>query len=115
MKEFIMIYRGDQPAMASASPEVLQARTKSWMDWIGGIAAQNKLASPGNRLTAEGRVVRPENVVTDGPYTEVKESVLGYSVIKAADYKEACQIAAGCPMLLGGVGSVEVREFWPMS
>ncbi|PUZ29341.1 transcription initiation protein [Chitinophaga parva] len=115
MEEYIMIYRGDQAALATASPEVMQARTKSWMDWIGGIAAQNKLASVGNRLAPEGKVVRPQGVITDGPYTEVKESVLGYSVIKAASYEEACQIASGCPVLLGGAGTVEVRAFSPVS
>jgi hypothetical protein len=87
----------------------MQANTKKWMDWIGGIAAQNKLADRGNRLEQTGRVVRPNNVVTDGPFTEIKETLGGYTVIQAESFEEAAEIAKGCPVLSVG-GTVEIRE-----
>ena len=95
------------------SPEEMQAMTKKWMDQIGGIAAQNKLTSPGNRLGSDGRVLTPGNVVTDGPFIEVKEFIGGYSVIKAETIEEATEIAKGCPVFEVG-GSVEVRDISPM-
>lgn len=113
MKDFLLIFRSDRSSMAHLSPEEMQANTKKWMDWIGGIAAQNKLADRGNRLSPEGAVVKPNNVVTDGPYTEIKETLGGYSAIKAATLAEATEIAKGCPVFLFG-GSVEVREILGM-
>lgn len=109
MKEYLLIFRNDFNSLPKGSPEEMQAMTKKWMDWIGGIAAQNKLVDRGNRLASTGKVLKPDNVITDGPYSEVKESVGGYSIIKVDSYDEAVEIAKGCPVLTLG-GNVEVRE-----
>lgn len=113
MKEFLLIFRNDYKAMPQGSPEEMQAVMKQWMDWIGGIAAQDRLVSPGNPLTSSGKVVRANNVITDGPYTEIKELVGGYTIVKAADIDEAATLADGCPILYVG-GNVEVREIGGM-
>jgi hypothetical protein len=109
MKEFLLLFRTDFSAMPKASPEEMQANTQRWMDWIGGIAAQNKLGDRGNRLAPEGKVLKAGNVITDGPYAEIKESLAGYSVVKAASIEEATELAKGCPILAVG-GNVEIRE-----
>ncbi len=75
---------------------------------MGSIAAQNKLANRGNRLDFEGATVRPGNVVTDGPYAEIKEILGGYIVVSTASIEEAIELAKGCPILNIG-GNVEVR------
>jgi hypothetical protein len=72
MKEFLFVFRVDVQAMSTTSPEEMQRRTKTWMDWIGRIAAQNQLLDKGNRLMFDGKVLRPQGVVTDGPYTEIR-------------------------------------------
>jgi hypothetical protein len=108
MKNFLLIFRYDSQALPQGSPAELQAMTKRWMDWVGGIAAQGKLTDRGNRLEFVGKMVRPGNVVTDGPFTEVKELVGGYSIIKAASLDEATALARECPIFSVG-GSVEVR------
>jgi hypothetical protein len=113
MKDFLLVYRNDYKNQPVGSPEEMQAITQRWMDWIGGIAAQNKLTNQGNRLGSEGKVVRPNNVVTDGPYTEIKELIGGYSIINAESYDEAVAIAKGCPIFEFG-GNVEVRDINPM-
>ena len=62
-------------------------------------------------ITADrgGRVVRgKDKVVTDGPYVEAKDIVLGFIVIAADSLDEAARLASGCPIVEGG-GSVEVR------
>jgi hypothetical protein len=93
-----------------ASPEQIQIWMKQTMDWIGGIAAQNKF-SGGNGLPFEdSRVVRPNNVVTDGPYGEIKETIGGYIIVKANSVEEAVEFAKGCPVLQGEGNSVEVRK-----
>ena len=109
MKDFLLLFRTDYKEYAKRPPEEMQRMTKKWMDWIGSIAAQNKLADKGNRLESSGRVVKPENVVTDGPFCEVKETLGGYTAIRAADIDEAVELAKGCPIYLTG-GCVEVRE-----
>ena len=113
MKDFLFVFRSDLSKMPRG-PEELQAATKKWMDWFGSIAAQNKLVDRGSRLIpGAGKVVKPNNVVTDGPYMEIKESIGGYSIVKAASYDEAAEIAKSCPVHNYG-GNVEVREIMVM-
>lgn len=109
MKEFLFVFRTDYKTLPMDSPEEMQAMTKKWQDWIGGIAAQNKLVQTGKRLSFDGKVVRPSGVVTDGPYTEVKESIGGYMFVKAESSEEAIEMAQGCPILMTA-GNVEIRE-----
>ena len=110
MKDFLLVYRTDPNTMPKpASPEQMQANTKKWMDWIGGIAAQNKLTERGNRLVPAGKVLKADNVIADGPYTEIKECIVGYSLVKAYSIEMATELAKGCPILAIG-GNVEIRE-----
>jgi len=109
MKDFLFVFRADYSVMPKSSPEEMQAMMKRWMDWLGNIAAQNKLTDQGNRLNASGKVVKPNNVIADGPYMEIKESIGGYSIVKAESLEEAVELAKGCPILTAG-GNVEVRE-----
>ena len=114
MDEYLILMRLDLITKdAQPSPEQLQIYMKRYQDWVGGIAAQNKLVDRGNRLVANGKVVRPNNVVTDGPYTEIKELIGGYTLIKAESLDEATELAKGCPVLSFG-GNVEVREINPL-
>lgn len=109
MKEFLLVFRRDFVSQdAQPSPEQLQAMMKPWQDWMGSLGAQNKLSNAGNRLASEGRVVKPSNVVTNGPYVEIKEAVGGYIIVKAKTIDEAAELAKGCPVITIG-GSVEVR------
>jgi len=113
MSEFLLVFRMDKDNPAP-TPEQMQTQMKSWMDWMGSIAAQNKLVSSGNRLSHEGRVVKANNLVTNGPYVEIKEAVGGYIVVSADSIDEAAELSKGCPILHGG-GNVEVRTIIPMS
>ena len=114
MKDFLFVFRTDFSKMPKGSPEEMQALAKRWMDWFGSVAAQNKLSDRGNRLIpGAGKVVKPNNVVTDGPYMEIKEAVGGYAIVKANSYEDAAEIAKGCPVLNVG-GNVEVREIMVM-
>lgn len=113
MKDYLLVYRADYNFMPARTPEEMQAMTKRWMDWIGGIAAQNKLTDRGNRLDLSGKVIRNDHTITNGPYAEIKESIGGYSIIKAESYDAAVELAKGCPILTVG-GNVEVREISPL-
>lgn len=108
MKEFVLIFRLSNIEDFRPSPEQMQER----MNWLGSIAAQNKLVDKGNTLLptqGSAKTVRPDNSVTDGPYTEIKEFISGYIVIKAESIDEAVEIAKGNPIFTVG-GNIEVRE-----
>src|SRR5471030_574898 len=102
MNEFILIYRSE-PSTNVLTPEQMKNVSQPWQDWMGSLAAQNKLANMGSRLGFDGSVLK-----TGGPYVEIKELIVGFSVIRANDIQEANEIAKGCPILVTG-GSVEVR------
>ncbi|MET7000205.1 YciI family protein [Chitinophaga defluvii] len=105
MKAFVLIFRVNSSTDMKPSPEQMQER----MDWLGSIAAQNKLVSKGNSLSfGEAKTVKPGHVVTDGPYTEIKEFVSGFIIIQTATIEEAVEIAKKNPIFKSG-GSIEVR------
>ena len=110
MDEFIVLMRLDiLTKEAQPSPEQLQVYMKMYHEWAGGIAAQNKFVG-GKGLSTEGKVLKANNVITDGPYAEIKESIAGFIIIKAKDFDEAVSLAKDCPILLGEGNSVEVRK-----
>jgi hypothetical protein len=109
MEEFMLIFRHED-GKKIASPEQIQVWMKQTLDWIGGIAAQDKFVE-GNGLPFEdAKVVRPGNIVTNGPFGEIKETLGGYIIVKAGSVAEAVEFAKGCPVLQGEGNSVEVRR-----
>src|ERR671911_2892478 len=53
------------------------------------------------------RVRNREMAITDGPFAETKEQLLGFILIDAGDLNEAVQVAAKIPS--ASMGSIEVR------
>jgi len=110
MDEFLIIMRLDIiTKSAQPSPEQMEGYMKMYHNWVGGIAAQDKFVG-GTGLSTEGKVIRFNHVITDGPYAELKESVAGFIRIKAKDFDEATEIAKACPILGGEGNVVEVRK-----
>ena len=81
--EFVLLFRQENVMNTNIAPEQIKIAEKKWENWIGGIAAQGKLASKGNRLFKEGKVLRPAGVVTDGPFVESREMLGRFIVIMA--------------------------------
>ncbi|MEI9911045.1 MAG: YciI family protein [Bacteroidota bacterium] len=109
MDEFILIFRHEDGSKL-ASPEQMQIWMKQTMDWMGGIAAQNKLVGGTGLPFENARVVRHNNVVTNGPFGEIKETIGGYIIVKADSIDEAVEFAKGSPVLQGDGNTVEVRK-----
>jgi len=109
MQDFMLIFRHPD-GKEVASPEQLQIWMKQTMDWIAGIAAQNKFVGGNGLPFDDARVVRSGNVVTNGPFGEIKETIGGYIIVKAESVDEAVEFAKGCPVLQGEGNSVEVRK-----
>jgi hypothetical protein len=109
MEEFVLIMRHEDGKKV-ASPEQMQTWMKQTMDWIGSIAAQNKFVSGTGLVFDDAKVVRPNHVVTNGPFGDIKETIGGYIIVKAASVNEAVEFAKGCPVLQGEGNSMEVRK-----
>ena len=109
MNEYILIFRHEDGNKV-ASPEQIQVWMKQTMDWIGGIAAQNKFVQGNGLPFDDAKVVRHNNVVTNGPFGEIKETIGGYIIVKAGSIDEAVEFAKGSPVLQGEGNSVEVRK-----
>ena len=109
MDEYILIFRHEDGTKI-ASPEQMQIWMKQTMDWIGGIAAQNKFKSGTGLPFADAKVVRHNNVVTNGPFGDIKETIGGFITVKADSIEEAVEFAKGSPVLQGEGNSVEVRK-----
>jgi hypothetical protein len=55
------------------------------------------------------KTVKPDNIITDGPYTEIKEFISGYIIVRAESIDEAVEMAKRNPIFKIG-GNIEVRE-----
>ena len=109
MAKFMFVYREPKMDMSSVSPEEMQQVMQKWMTWIKGAMDSGWMVEAGDALQPQGKVVKGDSVVTDGPFAESKELVGGYSMVEATDLDAAAKLAEGCPALSVG-GSVEVRE-----
>lgn len=116
MSEFVFLFRAtaDENRAAMGTPEQAQRSMEAWMAWVRGLEAKGHLKDRGLPLEPTGKVVRGEKkVVTDGPYAEAKDIVLGFMVISARDLAEATELSKSCPMVEGGA-VVEVRPVLDM-
>ncbi|GAB3500014.1 hypothetical protein GCM10027341_24480 [Spirosoma knui] len=108
MSEFMLLFRQPSYDTSQLSPSEFQALAKRWQTWVGGLVDQG-LVSTGARLATEGKVVRADGLVTDGPFVEVKERLGSYMIVKAESLAAAAALAHGCPAL-DAQGSVEIRR-----
>ena len=109
MNEFMLIFRHEDGSK-KASPEQIQQWMEQTMEWINGIAARNKFVLGKGLLFDDSRVVHFNNVVTNGPFGDIKETIGGYIIVKAESVDEAAEFAKGSPVLQGEGNTVEVRR-----
>jgi hypothetical protein len=111
MTDYVLLFRSNEADRRAhmGTPERAQKSMEAWLGWIRELEAKGALVDRGQPLDPGGRVIRgKDRVVTDGPFVEVKDLVLGFFVVRAKDADEAVALARGCPML-DGEGSVEIR------
>jgi hypothetical protein len=111
MAEFVYLFRSTeaQRREAMSSPQRAQRSMEAWLAWVRELEAKGHLRNAGQPLEPGGKVVRgPKRVVTDGPYVETKDIVLGFLVVEATDLAHAVALSTACPVVEGG-GSVEIR------
>jgi hypothetical protein len=107
---WMLLLRGGEPSSETLSPDEIQAMIQPYIDWSNRLRAEGRHVG-GDELADGGRTVRMngDSVVVDGPFTETKEAIGGYFLIRASSDEDAADVASGCPILRNG-GFVEVRR-----
>ena len=111
MNDYLLLFRGGDARRLNEQkdPDRWQAHMAKWKTWMEKLGQQGKFIS-GQPLEEGGAVITgSEKAITDGPFTEGKEIVAGYLMIRANDQAEAIELSKDCPVL-EHEGIVEIRE-----
>jgi hypothetical protein len=104
---YLMIVCFDPTAQAPETNE--EAETYDWVTEMDGrgVRLDGRPLSPEEATTV--RVRDGEVLVSDGPFAETKEVMVGYDMLDCADLDEAIEVAAKHP--LARRGAMELRPF----
>jgi hypothetical protein len=112
MKYILLIY-DDEKAWPKFSETERQQYMGEYMQFTeqiqsGGQYVSSSQLHPTSAATSV-RVRNGKRLVTDGPFAETREQLLGYYLIDAKDLDEAIAIAARIPSARSPLGVIEVR------
>ena len=85
MKNFMLIFIGEDYADLNFSPEEMQRRMNKWKEWTQQMI-ESGIFVDGQGLLKNAKTLKsgPEDI-HDGPYLDIKETVGGYYVVKVKD------------------------------
>jgi len=108
--EFLALIHGDEDGWEAMSDEERQAVYQRYMAFSGKpeVVGGAELQPTGTATTV--RVRDGEQLVTDGPYAEVKEALGGFYILEAPSIDDACRLAAEIPA--AEHGAIEVRPVY---
>jgi hypothetical protein len=108
---YLLLIYGDP---AEAPPEAQsEAAMQRWFQYTqeleqaGVMKGGNALDYPQTATTV--RVRGGETLLTDGPFAETKEVIVGFDILECADLDEAIAVAAAHPMAYQG--RIELRPY----
>lgn len=108
----MMVCVGEDFAMGPQDAAEMGPTTDKWvkeMDGRGSRLFGSQLDGPDQAKTVRRK--GEEVLVTDGPFAETKEQIVGFDILECDDLDEALEVAAAHPM--AKFGMLEVRPFWP--
>lgn len=107
MQEFMLLIQ--KSPKKDISPEEIQQRVEAYRAWV---LEKGDQILDGQPLQDTGVLLRdPSTVMTDGPFTESKEIIAGYVLIRAEDLDCAIELARSCPLLKDF--SIQLRPLSP--
>jgi hypothetical protein len=97
-----------------SEPDRLPEAPHEIEDWLTDVDSRGKRII-GDRLRPkrEAKTVRVRSgkvLVTDGPFAESKEAIVGFDILDCETMEEAIEIASRHPM--ARAGRLELRPFW---
>ncbi|AZO60601.1 MAG: YciI family protein [Mesorhizobium sp.] len=113
MKYVLLVY-GEEKDLFALPPERSAKLDADSLAYDRELDRQGKLiiaqALQPVKMSKSLRRRKGKRLVTDGPFAETKEQLLGFVMVEAADLDEAMAIADGIP--LAELGTVEVRAVY---
>ena len=110
MNQFLIIVKGSDHS--KSSPEQMQKRMELFMEWSQKVL-DGRYVGGAPLEDTDARLLKSKNeVLTDGPFMESKETISGYFIINANDIQEATELTKQCPLL--GQFQLELRKLKPM-
>ena len=113
MKYVCLVY-GEEQRLHTLTPEESAKLDASSLAYDRSLEASGHLivaqALQSVRTARSVRRCKGKTLITDGPFAETKEQLLGFIMVEAKDLDEALDIAAGIP--LAEMGTVEVRAIY---
>lgn len=116
MKYLCLVY-GEESVVQGLSPQDSRALTHDSLEY------NKKLERAGHLILAQAlepvktaktvRVRKKKVRLSDGPFAETKEQLLGFVYIEARDHEQALELAANIP--LAELGSIEVRAIMDLN
>jgi hypothetical protein len=108
--EYLMFICGTPSETADPDPE-LDAETVAWVEEMNarGVRKLGNRLRPARSATTlqydDGKVL-----ISDGPFAETKEQILGFDLLECADLDEALEVAGKHPAVKWG--AIELRPVW---
>ena len=111
MKYMLMFWVDESAEVTPDEDAAMMIAVKSWVEEVTerGI----RLHGGPLRSAGEAKIVRVRDgdvLVSDGPFAETKELMVGYDMLECADLDEAIEVASKHQM--ASYGPIEVRPFW---
>ena len=113
MQYMLLIYEGQRPPMSSEEQGRLMQEYAAFTQGIiqsGQFKGGDPLDAPSTATSVKVR--NGKTLLTDGPFVETKEQVIGYYIVDAKDLDEATAIASRIPS--ARTGGIEVRPIRKM-
>jgi len=110
MPKYVLLMHQRVGAHDELSPDEMQEIVAKHREWAHRLKESGAYVAS-DLLAKDGRILRrPEKglQVSDGPYVESKEIIVGYYLVEASDYEHAVELAGECPAI--GLGTLEIRE-----
>jgi hypothetical protein len=108
----MLVCLGEDFAMGLQDAAEMGPTTDTWVKEMDGRGLRlfgSQLEGPDQAKTVRRK--GDQVLVTDGPFAETKEQIVGFDILECDDLDEALEVAAAHPM--ARFGMLEVRPFWP--
>ncbi|MGX9179465.1 YciI family protein [Mesorhizobium sp. BHbdii] len=113
MKYVCLVY-GEEKELYAMSPKRLAKLDADSLAYDKSVEQSGRLiiaqALQSVKTAKSVRRRKGRRLVTDGPFAETKEQLLGFVMVEAGDIDEAMEIAGGIP--LAEIGTIEVRAIY---
>ena len=108
--QYLLLIYGEESSRAGASDEANQQMMAEYGAYTNALIKSGQMkggeAVQPSATATTVRVRNGERLITDGPFAETKEQLLGFYVVDCASLEEAIEIAR--PLFVDG-GALEIR------